>query len=145
MSAFLCTEAHLSLLANSASDDRTTRKKLFDVLLLENLRSLATRYPSDKSNFACADAMAWQNKSAVVLVAESLGSRSDGATKFIPRRTLQTQIVKACDCYDYQACQTGDYETTFAAKVIYALRSAAIAKGGETDGALYDQVKWELG
>lgn len=35
-------------------------------------------------------------------------------------------VIKACDCYDYQACETEDYEETAAARLIKAIRSKAI-------------------
>jgi hypothetical protein len=35
-------------------------------------------------------------------------------------------ILKACDCFDYQACETDDYDTTLANRIITAIRKKAI-------------------
>ena len=47
MSAFLCSENHLSLIANAASTEPVERDNAFALLVAENLRSLFARYPSD--------------------------------------------------------------------------------------------------
>ena len=36
------------------------------------------------------------------------------------------EIIKLCDCYDYQSCETRDWETTEAFAICAALRAAAI-------------------
>jgi hypothetical protein len=35
-------------------------------------------------------------------------------------------IIKACDCFDYQACETPDYESTVAHQIIKVIRSNAV-------------------
>ena len=49
------------------------------------------------------------------------------------------QILKACSCYDYQACETDDYQGTYAAAIIESIRSHAIRC---LDG--YEDAEWEL-
>ncbi len=47
------------------------------------------------------------------------------------------QILKMCDCYDYQACENDDYFETIAANAIQLIRKAAIkALPG------YDDYEW---
>lgn len=47
------------------------------------------------------------------------------------------QVLKACDCYDYQACETPDYEQTEAHRFVAEIRSLAIM---ELPG--YDKAAW---
>ena len=35
-------------------------------------------------------------------------------------------VLKMCDCYDYQSCETDDYEKTDAARLIDAIRGKAV-------------------
>lgn len=49
------------------------------------------------------------------------------------------QVLKACDCYEYQACETPDYYTTPAAFLIHAIRKEA---GRMLPG--YDDAAWEI-
>jgi hypothetical protein len=49
------------------------------------------------------------------------------------------QIIKACDCFDYQSCEVPDYENTTAAKLIDSIRRSAIrALPG------YDSASWGI-
>lgn len=48
-------------------------------------------------------------------------------------------ILKACDCYEYQACETDDYPQSEAAAVINAIRAWAIPR---LPG--YDDEPWEI-
>lgn len=48
------------------------------------------------------------------------------------------ETLKLCDCYDYQACETGDYDESEAHSFVEALRGCAIrALPG------YDAAPWE--
>lgn len=49
------------------------------------------------------------------------------------------QVIKACDCFDYQSCEIDNYELTDAARTIDAIRSRAVS-------ALpgYDDAEWEI-
>lgn len=49
------------------------------------------------------------------------------------------QVIKLCDCYDYQACETDDYSNTEAAYIIRAIRSKAVSR---LPG--YDAAHWDL-
>jgi hypothetical protein len=53
--------------------------------------------------------------------------------------TNAVQILKACNCYDYQACETDDYDTTLAHAIIQAIQSKAIRS---LPG--YDAAEWEI-
>lgn len=49
------------------------------------------------------------------------------------------QIIKACNCYDYQACETEDYHDTLAFAVSDAIRAAA---GRKLPG--YEDAGWVI-
>lgn len=49
------------------------------------------------------------------------------------------QVLKACDCYDYQACEVDDYDRSLAAKIVDSIRRMAIdALPG------YEDAEWAL-
>ena len=54
-----------------------------------------------------------------------------------PRSAMQ--IVKACDYYDYQACEAPNYEETTAARLIQRIRTHAISNNPE-----YVEADWEI-
>jgi hypothetical protein len=57
----------------------------------------------------------------------------------ITARPTEAQVLKACDCYDYQACETKDYHDTLAYAMITAIRRKAIM---ELPG--YEEAQWEI-
>ena len=85
------------------------------ILLTENERSVRARYP------ACD-------------VKELPGTIGEDAANYKFKRwplrsPLQAlTILKACDGFDYQACETDDYEQSLAANIIRAIRGFAIRR-----------------
>src|ERR1051325_11534357 len=76
---------------------------------------------------------------------ESVNARYDEnlppmPSKFAYRHnTTPIQTLKACDCFDYQACEVEDYDRTEAAAIVDAIRSAAIhALPG------YSEAEWDI-
>ncbi len=137
MSAYLVSDAHLNYLAsyitkrdrmNGAAHlfisgksvtipqgDDDGAQKIVEVLIQENLRSLSARYPND------GDATAVVPKFQRVITFDAV------------------QVLKACDCFDYQACENDDYELSEAAGIVDAIRRRAIhALPG------YDAAKWGI-
>jgi len=49
------------------------------------------------------------------------------------------QVIKACNCFDYQACETDDYPDSEATAIIKAIREQAIR---QLPG--YEEAQWEL-
>jgi hypothetical protein len=149
MSAFLCSANHLSLIANAScalAADATEKDRAFAVLLAENVRSLNACYPGDDDD---TSDMKRREATATEIVTESLARRPVHSTwgfkGEVTARVLATQIVKACDCYDYQACETRDYESSEAAALVARVREAAIKIGGQCSGSqLWDQLMWGI-
>jgi|GEM_PF-3390363 len=152
MSAFLCSENHISLLAYVANDDPEQQGEVFTLLLAANLRSVKKRYPDHAAEYeSTADTMKYSKESPTELVRAALRKafyrgRMDGSViHLVPDYVLQTQIIKACDCFDYQACETEDYRQSMAAEFVELIRRCAISKGGHTRGTkLYEAVLWEI-
>lgn len=122
MSAWLCSESHIALLASKAPNP----VKAFALLKKENIRSLSARYPG--RDFLAEwkrDARKYKYSAPCVDVS-------------------QTFLVKQCDCFDYQACESDDYRKTKAAALVTAIRAAAIAQGGRESGAEYDAAPWGI-
>jgi hypothetical protein len=87
------------------------------VLLAENERSVCYRYPdcteTDKPGTIGEEALSynfrqWQNVFK------------------LDHTKLCVLIIKQCDCFDYQACETNDYEKSIAHAIIAAIRRKAI-------------------
>jgi hypothetical protein len=127
MSAFVVSHDHIDALLSFAKDKRMlsqlgyyiqpSKADQFEwtdvgrVLLAENDRSVCHRY-SD-----CSPG----------------GEEVTGYTfrYFEPFAHMQhtkkcVWVIKNCDCFDYQACETDDYPQTVAHRIIAAIRAAAI-------------------
>jgi hypothetical protein len=122
MSAYLCSEYHVNVIVNAIDSNPDD----FKTLVAANLRSLSARYPG--RGFL----QDWIDESKML--------------EYRPMRALQswTQIVKACDCFDYQACESDDYKESQACAFVARVRAQAIACGGKTSGAEYNAAKWSL-
>jgi hypothetical protein len=61
--------------------------------------------------------------------------------KYRPVPVMETpvQIIKACNCFDYQACEVPNYESTPAAMIVNAIRREAMR---ELPG--YEDADWQL-
>jgi hypothetical protein len=57
--------------------------------------------------------------------------------EFVPfdERPTPVSLLKGCDCFDYQACETGDYGSSIACAIIEAIRKRAILCLPEYDDA----------
>jgi len=124
MSAFVCPPEHFGLLAafiartgglvipEWRAHDAPT---IAELLARECIRSVATRYPDDVSGnrpgpaltdqLICAQARAW--------AATYLNEWPAGVSLALVRNFAS--------CYDYQSCETSDYETTPAHQQIEAI------------------------
>jgi hypothetical protein len=57
-----------------------------------------------------------------------------------PKHLTPVQILKLCDCYEYQACETGEaYYQSFAHAIIQAIRGKAWRR---LPG--YDEAEWTI-
>ncbi len=129
MSAFIVNEYHISQLirygshrdvsmcVNGVFDRRMSGKEqeLMAILVKANFESVNHRYEENTPAMPGAYAPDFE------------------------RVLSPVQVIKACNCYDYQSCEIDNYETTDAAKNIEAIRSRAInALPG------YEEAEWEI-
>lgn len=128
MSAFMCSERHLSALVHYAVQNRVRwyagcgryanevgGQQVLDILAQQNERSVCTRYTDENGGVA---------------VTMRLGKREV---------LSPIQIIKLANSYDYQACETDDYRDTEAAKIVAAIRDEACRK---LPG--YEEASWAI-
>lgn len=97
--------------------------ELGQVLLTENVRSVRARYedcPSDDLPGPIDRRRIWSYRFQPILA---------------PLKPAW--VVKACDCLDYQSCETSDWQETLAYAIVQAIRESAI-------GDLTDKAPWGI-
>lgn len=117
MSAFVVSNKHINAMVGSVHPEYpgdslwyyfNDEQKFFDpqkageILLAQNVRSVNARYHSDEKY-------------------EAFKYNPYDAGRYSP-----VQIIKACACYEYQACETGDLEETEAGVINTFIRERAI-------------------
>lgn len=130
MSAYIVSPDHITaLLAGFAAQRRLSRyspmseediTEIGQQLLLENCRSVAYRY--DKAVDAC-----WQDYRFKLKYA------------FNPPVRLVSQLLKLCDCFEYQSCERDDWYGSAAFRKLTEIRSVLISS---LPG--YEQGPWEF-
>jgi hypothetical protein len=134
MSAWLCSENHINLIANVATQsDPVKGRAAFNLLRSANLRSLSARYPG--RDFLDE----WKREAKQYRFTPSTPQSHE-----IANADKATLIVKQCDCFDYQACESDDYDGSKAAQLVETVRKLALKAGGVSDGALYDAQPWGI-
>lgn len=131
MSAFICGNDHIDALltyaiAVKASFRHPISENRIDItdanadtigkwLMQENERSVGTRYrdPGDGS-----------------VIRDMAGDEhSDNYRyRFWSLPLTAVSVLKGCDCFDYQACETDDYEQSVAYAIIEGIRGHAIRR-----------------
>jgi hypothetical protein len=133
MSAFVVDHAHIHALLTFAQtkrlqdrlgycvnhgSERLSWDTLGKVLLAENERSVCHRYPD------CTE-----GNMPGTIGQEAINYRFKMFAPFSQRLQwpqVCVWVIKACDCYDYQACETDDYDTTPAHRMIKIIRAEAV-------------------
>jgi hypothetical protein len=134
MSAYFVSDAHINVMLTFALQNRILlpdpdaphvsldlhggdhATRIGRALLLQNARSLFARYCTRIEMVPELARHEFHAKAYVFrpdIRLRSLGS------------LLPVAIIKASHCFDYQACESTDYETTSAAKIMLALRDGA--------------------
>lgn len=128
MSAFICCDEHISAIVGwyvtkgqevnyeNRQKTREQMQELGQILLDENIRSVNHRYNENEPTeaFTLLDT-------------------------FVSYPLSPIDIIKACNCLDYQSCETPDYEQTLAHKLLGEIISAACrALPG------YELAAWEI-
>lgn len=115
MSAFIVRTGHIDAILTFAnkhrcwlpqglkSDSTDDLSRAGFLLLCQNRRSVNQRYEENKE----APPYTFQ---------------------FHPRELAPLEVISACQCYDYQSCETGDYDSTIARQIVDHIRATAIGK-----------------
>lgn len=122
MSAFLVSLSHIDALVTFARKHRVTF-----YLPVAGHGERATRLSANDPDSlnAIGNILLRENE-------RSLQARYGDETRSAPyvfetgRELSPIECLKACACFDYQACETEDYGTTHAAEIIRTIRHAAI-------------------
>jgi hypothetical protein len=94
------------------SDDSERAAEVANLLWRENIASVSARYPNESS--ATLPGPCHEN---FVIVPADL---------HVPFKAINPmQVIKCCDCYEYQSCEHEGWETSEAYAFISALRTAA--------------------
>lgn len=105
---------------------RGNKEEVGQMLWNENVRSVAERYPDDPFELpgpVGAAPYQFEDKGYRWQIIEP------------------AQVLKSCDCYEYQSCETDDWEDTQACAFIQALRREAIRALQRYDGAVWGAPK----
>jgi len=109
-------------------DDRAEQTWLGQMLWAENVKSVSYRYRDDETSELPG------------VVEEAEGGFQYGDHKpWSSSPITPVQVLKACDCYEYQSCEHPEWKQSEAYAFIQALRERAIeALPG------YDKAQWEI-
>jgi hypothetical protein len=140
MSAFVVSHDHIDALLTFA-DRRKMRGQLDyseqlswtqigKILLAENERSVCHRY---------TDCVPGNCPGKIGEEAIGYKFRHMHELAMMQHTALCITIIKACDCFDYQACETDDYGQSIACRMIKSIRHEAVHS---LPG--YDDAPWEI-
>ena len=129
MSAFVVDEGHVDYLISAARalhgpylslpfDPWTHQDILGQVLLAENVRSVLARY---------GDSVDAEESRAYSAIIEGYVFQPVSMSQTVDVATI-AQIIKACDCFEYQSCETSNWDKTDACLIVSRIRSAAIQR-----------------
>ena len=152
MSAYICNPEHIGILAAYAavndcaiyewrmSDNILTAQNVAKGLALENIRSVAHRYPNDEDgqrpgpNLKDADIV-----EACQIYAGHFAKRLGGVIVMAEDVLEPIQVIKLVRSLDYQSCETDDWEMTLAAQQLRWISGEAISR---LDG--YEDADWSF-
>lgn len=99
-----------------------------NVMYAENIRSVSARYPND--SFDDLPGLVEKPRSIEITSRDFIN----------PQYKLKSvSILKMCSCLEYQSCETDDWESTVAYRLIDSIRAAAIRS---LPG--YEDAPWEF-
>lgn len=133
MSAWVVSHDHIDALLTFTKDRTMDRTETGRLLLKENVRSVAHRYPGDSE----ADLPGKCGETADGYKFRYFEPFSPAAN--MPAAKKAAWVLKACQCFDYQSCETDDYEQSAAWKIIRSIESEAIMSLPH-----YEQAPWGI-
>ena len=127
MSAWMTSEKHINTLATFAYVEGLTLDpaSVASLLTRHNVLSLMARYGDDYRGLC----EGW----------ESYAYRPVNLAKLNP-----TCILKQAHCFDYQACEHEEWETSEEKHLLDAIAERCKARGAVEDGPKYDAAPWGI-
>lgn len=124
MSAFLCTPHHIGRLARWYADKRPGHsgdpEEYATVLAMGNIDSIVARYTDTGDGDGACQAFA--NLSRRDYLKECI----DNAQAQDAQDLTTIEVLKACDCLEYQSCEDGHYFTSDAFRLLSWIRKQAV-------------------
>lgn len=108
-----------------------------NILYCENIRSVQGRYPND--TFEDLPGPCDKAEQLEVSSLEAFAQYSDARLTLTP-----LDILKMCDCLEYQSCESADYRETLAWRLLGMIRRAAWRALPGYDDAPWEYTKPEL-
>lgn len=132
MSAFVVSDNHINALLAYANLNDTK------VYINDGERSYSISFCDTTELQSAAEALKSQNVKSVAYRYQEPPADASITFRFVPEIS-HIQAVKACDCLNYQSCETPDYEHTAACQIIRTIRETAIH-----NLIGYKEAAWEL-
>ena len=150
MSAFLVSENHIHYLVNAAMSRRITRNYSLHWCGEHTSEDASPRYGFESGSYdpdsaQRLGAVLWleNHKSVTYRYSDSKTVKEQPAPDYHYKRKIDgfdpVQVLKAIDCYEYQASEHPEYKTSEARNFCQALRKAAISSL-----AGYDEAAWGI-
>ncbi len=152
MSAYICAPSHIGILAAYAavndcaiyewrmSDNILTAQNVAKGLALENIRSVAHRYPNDKDGHRPGPCLKDADiVEACQIYAGHFAKRMGGVIVMAEDVLEPVQVLKLVRSLDYQSCETDDWPMTLAARQLDWIMGDAISR---LDG--YEDARWSF-
>lgn len=129
MSAFVCSDRHINALARAARESKTaiyTNGKWWEIKSLEDQETIGKILTAEN----------WKSVNA-----RYNKKNNPMGFNIIPDQRIYkpVEILKACNCYVYQACETDTWKNTLACKIITGIKESMIKK---IEG--YETADWEI-
>lgn len=141
MSAYICAPSHIGILAAYAatngcaiyewrmSNSIITAQNVAKGLALENIRSVAHRYPNVKDGHRPGPCLKDADiVEACQIYAGHFAKRMGGVIVMAEDVLEPVQVLKLVRSLDYQSCETDDWEMTLAAQQLRWISGEAISR-----------------
>lgn len=139
MSAFMVSDDHINAIVLAAREGdmsyelngvwkkvKGNEQECANLLYEANAESVYSRYPSERPKRVESDSeWATSDENSIVYVS--------------PRLLSGIQIIKLCQCFNYQACEVDDYEKTWASAFINRVIANQVHR---IEG--YDEAEWAI-
>lgn len=152
MSAYICAPSHIGILAAYAavndcaiyewrmSNNVLTAQNVAKGLALENIRSVAHRYPNDNDGQRPGPCLKDADiVEACQIYAGHFAKRMDGVIVMAEDVLEPVQVLKLVRSLDYQSCETDDWPMTLAARQLQWIMGEVIS---HLDG--YEDADWSF-